>query len=175
MSLFMQLLRDEQGFVLSAESVLLGTVGVIGATVGLSAVAKSVNDELTEVAMAFRSLDQSYHFEGASGCVACTAGSCYVQPPVEESLKQLAAEVKEAQSHEQKHHAEESPEKGHKVEKKQDAQDHKAHDKDGDPQPPSLKKPTENSEDKSGDMKKREELKKKRKQKLERDEDESSI
>ena len=180
MNLFMELLRDEHGFVLSAEMALLGTVGVIGATVGLSSVAKSVNDELTEVAMAFRSLDQSYHFEGASGCGACTAGSCYVQPPVEESLKALASEIKEAKAHEKKHHDADSHEKGHDGEKKHgekkhDDKDHKAHDKDGDPQPPSMKKPTEKSDDKPGEMKKREELKKKHKEKLKQDEDDSSL
>ena len=175
MNLFTQLLRDEHGFVLSAESVLLGTVGVIGATVGLSAAAKSVNDELTEVAMAFRSLDQSYHFEGASGCGASTAGSCYVQPPVEESLKALAAEIEEAKTHEKKHHDADSHEKGHKDEKKHDDKDHKARSKDGDPQPPSMKKPSEKADENAGEMKKREDLKKKRKEKLKNDEDETSI
>ena len=47
MNIFTRFLQDERGFVLSAEAVLLGTVGVIGATVGLGAVAESVNDELT--------------------------------------------------------------------------------------------------------------------------------
>lgn len=160
MNLFMQLLRDEHGFVLSAEMALLGTVGVIGATVGISAVAKSVNAELTDVAMAFRSLDQSFHFEGASGCGACTAGSCYTQPPVEESLKQLAAEIDEAEAREQEQHE----------------KNHKARDKDGDPQPPSMKKPSvkDKLEDKSKEMKKREALKKKRKKELEKNEDETS-
>lgn len=172
MNLFTQLLHDEHGFVLSAEMALLGTVGVIGATVGLTAVTKSVNDELTEVAMAFRSLDQSFHFEGASGCGACTAGSCYTQPPVEVSLKKLAAEIEKAQAHEKKHHDAQSTDKGHHDEKKHDAEDHKPRDKDGDPQPPSMKKPPEKdkSDDKASEMKKREELKKKRKQKLEKDE-----
>ena len=173
MNLFMQLIRDEYGFVLSAELALLGTVGVIGTAVGLSAVAKSVNDELTEVAMAFRSLDQSYHFTGASGCGACTAGSCYVQPPVEESLKQLAAEIQEAQAYEQKH---QDNDKEH-ADKESHEKNNKAHDKDGDPQPPTMKKPIEKekSDDKPGEMKRREELKKKRKQKLEQDENETSI
>lgn len=69
-----ELWRDESGAVLSAEVVLLGTLGVIGATVGLSALSKSVNDELTELAFAIRSLDQSYGYEGMKGCRAWTAG-----------------------------------------------------------------------------------------------------
>ena len=170
MNLFTQLLRDEHGFVLSAEMALLGTVGVIGAAVGMSAVAKSVNDELTEVAMAFRSLDQSYQIAGASGCGACTAGSCYTQPPVEESLRKLSAEIEEAKAHAQKHRDADTAPLG-------PGEDAQTHDKDGDPQPPSMKKPIkkEKSDDKPGEMKKKEELKKKRKQKLEQDEDESSL
>jgi hypothetical protein len=171
MNLFTQLLRDEHGFVLSAEMALLGTVGVIGSAVGLSAVAKSVNDELTDVAMAFRSLDQSYQIAGASGCGACTAGSCYVQPPVEESLKALAAEIDEAKAHAKKHQ-DQDQEHSDKDHHQQDA---KAHDKDGDPQPPSMKKPLEKPEDKPEERKKREEQKKKLKKKLEQDEGKTSL
>ncbi len=42
---------------------------------------------------AFRSLDQSYHYEGFSSGSAWTAGSGYVQPPVEESVAELRAKV----------------------------------------------------------------------------------
>ncbi|QDU36188.1 hypothetical protein Mal4_04720 [Maioricimonas rarisocia] len=90
-----ELWRDECGAVLSAEVVLLGTLGVIGATVGLSALSKSVNDELTELAFAVRSLDQSYGYKGMKGCGSWTAGSCYTQPPVEESLAELGVYVDE--------------------------------------------------------------------------------
>lgn len=127
MNLFMQLLRDEYGFVLSAEMALLSTVGVIGATVGLSAVSKSVNDELTDVAMAFRSLDQSYCFEGASGCGSWTAGSSFRQPPVEQSLKELREEIEQAKAHE----------------KKLEEKERQALQKEGDSQPPTMKKPGE--------------------------------
>ena len=125
MNLFMQLLRDEHGFVLSAEMALLGTVGVIGATVGLSAVSQSVNDELTDVAMAFRSLDQSYCFEGASGCGSYTAGSSFQQAPVEQSRKELREEITKAKAREQE----------------LDEKARQALDKDGDPQPPTMKNP----------------------------------
>lgn len=125
MNLFMQLLRDEHGFVLSAEMALLGTVGVIGATVGLSAVAQSVNDELTDVAMAFRSLDQSYCFEGASGCGSYTAGSSYKQAPVEQSLRELREEIEKAKAHE----------------KELDEKARQELDKDGNSQPQTMKKP----------------------------------
>lgn len=103
-SLLHEFWTDEIGVILSAEAALLGTVAVIGTTVGLSAVSRSVNDELTEVASAFRSLDQSYHFEGQHRCGAWTAGSSYQQRSVEESLEELCTFVSESEEHQ--HHSE---------------------------------------------------------------------
>jgi hypothetical protein len=61
-----------------------------------------VNDELTELAFAFRSLDQSYSIPGTKGCCAWTAGSEYIQPDVDESLADLGAEVEKLrESHEE--------------------------------------------------------------------------
>jgi hypothetical protein len=87
--------RDDGGAVLSAEAVLLGTVGILGATVGLNLFAGSVNDELRDVAYAFRSLDQSYSVAGYCSSTAWTAGSCFRQEPVEVSL--AAMRVREQQ------------------------------------------------------------------------------
>ena len=81
--------NDEAGTVLSAELVLVGTLGIIGATAGIAAVGHSVNGELEEVAYSLRSLDQSYHLEGYQGCRAWTAGSSYTQRPVAESHEEL--------------------------------------------------------------------------------------
>jgi hypothetical protein len=89
MSLLNQLLRDESGSILSAEAVILGTVGVAGAGVGLSAIGKSMQAETQEVAYALRSLDQSYSFDGQQSEHAWSAGSRYVQPPVEKSHREL--------------------------------------------------------------------------------------
>ncbi len=133
-SLLHQLWQDEIGVILSAEAALLGTVGVIGATVGLSTVNKAVNDELTEVASAFRSLDQSYHFEGRHGCGAWTAGSSYRQPCVEESLKELqtfVGEIEQHQNHSEhgRHHEEDADDDGrhrdrHDADDDGDSEDH---------------------------------------------------
>ena len=82
---------DEAGFVISSELVVLGTLGVLGATVGLNMVSRSVNEEMKDLAFALRSLDQSYAVRGFSGCGAYTAGSCFTQRPVKESLAELAA------------------------------------------------------------------------------------
>jgi hypothetical protein len=87
-----ELWRDECGAVLTAETVLVGSVVVLGATVGLSTVATAVNDELKEFSYAIRSLDQSYGYVGQSSCRAWSAGSYYTQPRVEDSLAELCGE-----------------------------------------------------------------------------------
>jgi hypothetical protein len=89
MSLLHALWRDEAGVILSAEMVLLGTIGVVGATVGINAAAKSVNEEMTDFARAMRSLDQSYSVPGYRSCGAWKAGSSYRQEDVEVSLRRI--------------------------------------------------------------------------------------
>ena len=89
MSIWSAFWADEAGAVLSAEAVLLGTVGVMGATVGLNMAATAVNEELKEFSYGIRSLNQSYMIRGHRGSGAWTAGSGYVQPPVEESIERL--------------------------------------------------------------------------------------
>jgi hypothetical protein len=90
-SLWRQFLADEFGGVLSAEAVLIGTVGVIGAVAGMNVATKAVNDELKEFGLAIRSLDQSYAVQGHRSCGAYTAGSCFTQQPVEKSREELCA------------------------------------------------------------------------------------
>jgi hypothetical protein len=88
--------NDEFGALLSAEAAAIGTITVIGATAGLSVASKAVNAELGEVALAIRSLDQSYAFpgHGSRGGRVFTAGSSYTQPPVEKSLDEVRADIK---------------------------------------------------------------------------------
>ena len=92
MNLIKELWKDESGLVLSAETVTIGTVGVLGSIVGLSTLGHAVNDEMKEMASAFRSLDQSYGYSGRRSCSAWTAGSCYIQPDVQQSLAEINAE-----------------------------------------------------------------------------------
>lgn len=82
--------RDEAGFVVSAELVMLGTVLVIGLVAGAACVQEAVIGESTEVAGALRGLDQSYSTSGMQGCwdPCCgfgswTAGSAYYQNPAD--------------------------------------------------------------------------------------------
>ena len=113
--------RDDTGAVLSSELVLVGTLGVVGATVGLNAISTAVNEELEDVAFAIRSLDQSYEIRGVKGCGAWTAGSVFHQEPVKESLRELDAQIdrdeakiqqklKNAEQEEQRSEAEKKPE-----------------------------------------------------------------
>ncbi len=61
------LLKEEAGFIVSAELVLVSTIAVLGLIVGLSEVALNVNNELEDVGAAFASLHQSYKTNCTSG------------------------------------------------------------------------------------------------------------
>lgn len=100
MNLLAKLWRDEAGVLLSAEAVVVGTVAVVGLTTGLTVVAKSVNEELQDMAFAIRSLDQSYSIPAIEGCGARTAGSSFQQEPVKESLAELTAVIEKAEKEE---------------------------------------------------------------------------
>lgn len=58
--------RDEDGFVVSAELVLVSTITVLALVVGLSEVAFGINGELEDVGAAFGSLNQSFCISGFS-------------------------------------------------------------------------------------------------------------
>ena len=61
--------NDENGFILSAELVLILTLGVLAMVVGVHAVAKSINQELIDIADAFGVFDQSFSVQGFKYCV----------------------------------------------------------------------------------------------------------
>ena len=69
--------QEEHGFILSSELVLIGSTLVIGGVVGLSSLRDSVNEELSDVAEAIGSVDQTYYYSGVAGHGAYTAGSAY--------------------------------------------------------------------------------------------------
>lgn len=62
-----QLLRDENGFIVSAELVIILTVAVLAMVVGLSEVAVAVTCELNDLSNAFGALDQSLGYTGFAG------------------------------------------------------------------------------------------------------------
>ncbi|MBI5758009.1 MAG: hypothetical protein HZA46_05780 [Planctomycetales bacterium] len=59
--------NDEAGFVISAELVLVLTIGVLAMIVGLSEVAVAVNTELNDISNAIGALGQGYSFTGFKG------------------------------------------------------------------------------------------------------------
>ena len=61
---FSKLIDDEQGFVISAELVLVMTIAVLGMVVGLTAVRDSITQELNDISHAFGAVNQSYNVNG---------------------------------------------------------------------------------------------------------------
>lgn len=119
MRLFSKLWNDENGVLLSAEAVVVGTVAVVGLTTGLTVVARSVSEELQDVAFAIRSLDQSYSIPAQEGCGARTAGSSFTQEPVEKSIDELCEVIRKGEKTE-KAQAERLQEKVKEQEKRRD-------------------------------------------------------
>jgi hypothetical protein len=70
-----RLWNDDAGYLLSAESVFLFTIVVLGLLTGWVAIRNSVVSELTEVSNAIASLDQAYNYSGLSNCNSFTNGS----------------------------------------------------------------------------------------------------
>ena len=66
-TLINKLIRDEAGFIVSAELVLISTIAVLGLVVGLSEVSINVNNELEDVGSAFSAMNQGFSAQGASG------------------------------------------------------------------------------------------------------------
>jgi len=76
--------QDENGVILSAELVIVGSVLVVGLITGMTTLQEAVNGEMEDLAGAIGSLDQSYRFSGFTGrssrtgsIKACTAGSSF--------------------------------------------------------------------------------------------------
>ena len=76
--------QDENGVILSAELVIVGSVLVVGLITGMTTLQEAVNGEMKDLAGAIGSLDQSYSFSGFTGrsnrtgsIKACTAGSSF--------------------------------------------------------------------------------------------------
>lgn len=74
-SLMVRLWNDDAGYLLSAESVFLFTIVVLGLLTGWVAIRNSVVSELTEVSNAIASLNQAYSYSGLSNCNSFTNGS----------------------------------------------------------------------------------------------------
>jgi hypothetical protein len=70
LALWHALYRDERGFVLSAELIIIATVLVLGLITAFACVQAAVVGELKDVGSAIGSLNQSYCYSGMKGCLS---------------------------------------------------------------------------------------------------------
>jgi len=61
---FRTLLHDENGFIVSAELIIVSTVAVLALVVGLSEISFSVNNELEDVGSAVGTMNQTFYVSG---------------------------------------------------------------------------------------------------------------
>ena len=102
--------NDQAGFIVSAELVLISSVGVIGLVTGLTCLRNAVNDELSDVSCAISALDQSYCYTGFHGykdncnrvTKARTAGSTNVYTSYEDVDLVPVEDVAPRATHEQR-------------------------------------------------------------------------
>lgn len=78
MNLLATLKNDENGFVVSAELVLIGTITVLGMIVGLTELSYGVNEELEDLGSAVGAINQTYYFTLASGKKGEVVGSTFL-------------------------------------------------------------------------------------------------
>lgn len=75
--LFAKLWKDECGAIVTAEIMLIASILVLGAIVGLAALRDSIVTELADLAQAIANIDQSFSFSGTSGHHAFTGGGFF--------------------------------------------------------------------------------------------------
>ena len=76
-ALFTSLMKDEAGFIVSAELIMIATLAVLAMAVGLSEVAFNINNELQDVGRAFGSMNQSFHINGQTTNNGSSGGSSF--------------------------------------------------------------------------------------------------
>lgn len=117
MKILKRLWADELGVIMSAETVMLGTMGVLAMTAGVGTMATAVNGELGDMSKAFRSFDQSFSapgfrtsfggstgggsasgFSSGGGGYSGTHGSSFTQPSAEAAKAQLDIQLMQSQT-----------------------------------------------------------------------------
>jgi hypothetical protein len=78
MNILNALKNDENGFVVSAELVLVGTILVLGMIVGLTELSYNVNQELEDLGSGFGAINQTYYYTLACGRKGEAVGSTYL-------------------------------------------------------------------------------------------------
>ncbi len=72
--MFKQLWNDEQGFIISAELILVAAILIIALVAGLSSVRDGVIEELSDFGQAIGDTDQSFMVGGTRAASSATAG-----------------------------------------------------------------------------------------------------
>lgn len=93
-NIFSSFLHDEDGFIITSEFLLIGTVAVLGLLVGIQNIRNSLLYEIEELGAVIGKLNQSYSFAGISkGDVlnggASTQGGLF-QDTIDESEEELS-------------------------------------------------------------------------------------
>jgi hypothetical protein len=78
MNILNALRNDENGFIVSAELVLVGTILVLGMIVGLTELSFNVNEELEDLGSAIGGLNQTYYYTLSSGHKGESVGSTFL-------------------------------------------------------------------------------------------------
>ena len=78
MNILNALKNDDNGFVVSAELVLVGTILVLGMIVGLTELSYGVNEELEDLGSGIGAINQTYYFTMGSGKKGEAVGSTYL-------------------------------------------------------------------------------------------------
>lgn len=90
--LLCQFVCDDSGFIVSTESLLLGTIGVLGSIVGLAEVRNAVAQELGDFSGAVAELSQDYAYTSVSSDNVAgdieTAGSIFADSDQEDQTPQ---------------------------------------------------------------------------------------
>ncbi|QDT43878.1 hypothetical protein Pan241w_39820 [Gimesia alba] len=73
-----QFWKEEAGFIIASELVLILTIGCMAMIVGLSQIAVAVNTELNDLSNAFGSFNQSYVATGFEGNDSLYLGSMFL-------------------------------------------------------------------------------------------------
>jgi hypothetical protein len=73
-NMFTAFVRSEDGFLLSSEALLIGTIAVLGLLVGIVSVRDAVVQELGDFSQAIGLLNQSYTYAGVSDQSGTTQG-----------------------------------------------------------------------------------------------------
>jgi hypothetical protein len=75
--MFQGFLRSEDGFLLSSEALLIGTIAVLGLLVGLVSVRDAVVQELGDFSQAIGLLQQDYSYTGVQDTSGTTQGGLF--------------------------------------------------------------------------------------------------